>query len=511
MKTVRVFGLWTIARIRRLAAMVLVVALASVLGLACYHHVPLTISSVTSVGTTTAPAASGPSQQSPSPTPVASTAIVQIPHEKLASLRIETEPVQKSPRPRRLRVTGQLELNGSRIAHVNSQAEGVVREVCVEIGDTVVAQQVLAYIDSREVGEAKLALVRERLNLRAAEETCQWETAVHDNVMALLTAMQEGIDPEQIEQQFQDRPLGTYREQLVAALTRMKRAAADHQRVHALGQQGVLPGKQALHAQAEHEAAQAAYRALVEQIRFDAQQKLRVAQQRLKEAESAVAICRSQLLILGYDGPAIDAMDPIAEGERVAYYPVRAPFAGTVIAKPVLLSQHVDEATTLLEIADLSTVWLRADVFEKDLGAVAQLEGTSLTFRTPSYPEQDFTAKVFTVGHQVSDQTRAMRLLATADNPKRLLKPGMFVDVELDGGEEAAVLQIPVSAVQRHQGAVFSFVACGPGQFARRDVQLGPSTSERVEVKAGLDEGEQVVVQGGFALKSELFNDSVVE
>jgi cobalt-zinc-cadmium efflux system membrane fusion protein len=87
----------------------------------------------------------------------------------------------------------------------------------------------------------------------------------------------------------------------------------------------------------------------------------------------------------------------------------------------------------------------------------------------------------------------------------------MFVDVELDGGDEAAVLQIPVSAVQRHQGAVFSFVACGPGQFARRDVQLGPSTSERVEVKAGLDEGDRVVVQGGFALKSELFNDSVVE
>ncbi|MEN6494936.1 MAG: hypothetical protein ABFD16_11715, partial [Thermoguttaceae bacterium] len=136
---------------------------------------------------------------------------------------------------------------------------------------------------------------------------------------------------------------------------------------------------------------------------------------------------------------------------------------------------------------------------------------TSLTFRTPSYPEQGFVAKVFTLGHQVSDQTRAVRLLATADNPKRLLKPGMFVDVELDGGEEAAVLQIPVSAVQRHQGAVFSFVACGDGQFARRDVQLGPATSELVEVKAGLDEGERVVVQGGFALKSELFNDSVVE
>ena len=438
-------------------------------------------------------------------------ALVRISSDKLESLGIETQPVRRNSLPRRLQVTGRLEIHGSRTARVHSLVEGVVREICVELGDTVEANQVLAYIDSHHVGEAKLALAKERLNLHGARQMCQWETVVHDNVLDLLAALERGMSPEEIETQFRDRPLGRYREQLVTALARVKLAAADHKRVHSLGQQGVLPEKRTLYALAEHDSAQAAYRALLEQMRFDAQQRLRVAQQRLQEAEGAVAIARSQLLILGYDGRAIDAMDPIAEGERVAYYPVRAPFAATVIARPPLLAQHVDEATTLVELADLSTLWLRADVFEKDLPSLVRLEDATLRFQTSSYPQQQFQAKILTVGHQVSDETRAVRLLAAADNAQGLLKPGMFVDVQLDADEDTSVLQIPLSAVQHHEGADFAFVACGDGQFARRDVRLGRSDAATVEVSAGLSEGDLVVVKGGFALKSEMLNDLLAE
>ncbi len=436
---------------------------------------------------------------------------LQISSEKLDSLGIETQPVRRDPLPRRLQVTGRLEIHGSRTARVHSLVEGVVREICVELGDTVEANQVLAYIDSRQVGEAKLALARERLNLHGARQMCQWETVVHDNVVDLLAALERGMSPEEIETQFRDRPLGSYREQLVTALARVKRAAADHKRVHSLGQQGVLPEKRTLHALAEHDSAQAAYRALLEQMRFDVQQRLRVAQQRLQEAEGAAAIARSQLLILGYDGEAIDSMDPIAEGQRVAYYAVRAPFAATVIARPALLAQHVDEATTLVELADLSTLWLRADIFEKDLPSLARLENATLRFRTSGYPQREFPAKVLTVGHQVSDETRAVRLLAAADNAQGLLKPGMFVDVQFDCGQDAPVLQVPLAAIQHHEGAAFAFVACGGGRFARRDVRLGRSDAATVEVAAGLSEGDLVVVKGGFALKSEMLNDLLAE
>ena len=70
-------------------------------------------------------------------------------------------------------------------------------------------------------------------------------------------------------------------------------------------------------------------------------------------------------------------MDPIAEAERVAYYPIRSPIDGTVIAVDATLSQHVDEKTEMIQVADLSCVWLRADVFEKDLGTIRRASGTT--------------------------------------------------------------------------------------------------------------------------------------
>jgi RND family efflux transporter MFP subunit len=266
-----------------------------------------------------------------------------------------------------------------------------------------------------------------------------------------------------------------------------------------------------IRARAEHEAAEAGYRALKEQIRFDAQQQALNAQQKLQAAEAAVAISRSHLLILGYSETDIDSMDPITEAGRVAYYPVRSPINGTVIAKNAPLSKHVDDRTELMEIADLSTVWLRADVFEKDLNATRGLEDQSVTFSANSYPGQQFTADIFSSGNLVDDETRAARLLAIADNSERLLKPGMFVEIELTRRNDADVLQLPAAAIQRHAGATFVFVSDGAGRFERRNVKVGRSTSELVEIAAGLTDGESVVVNGGFALKSEMLSELMAE
>ena len=128
-----------------------------------------------------------------------------------------------------------------------------------------------------------------------------------------------------------------------------------------------------------------------------------------------------------------------------------------------------------------------------------------------SYPGQQFTADIFSLGDLVDDDTRAARLLATADNSDRLLKPGMFVEIELTSGTDADTLQLPASAIQRHAGATFVFVSDGASRFQRRNVVLGRATPQWVEIDAGLTEGESVVVHGGFALKSEMLSELMVE
>ncbi len=431
--------------------------------------------------------------------------------DKARTIGLEIVPVQRSDWPEHLRVTGRLELNQSRVAHVTPLVGGVVRETLVELGQTVGQGEILALIDSRGVGEAKLRLLKDELQLASANRTGQWHRAIHENTSALLEMLEQGRTLDEIQDTFQNRPVGAYWEQLVSALARLKQATADIERVRGLAQQSVIPEKELIRSRAEHEAAGATYRALKEQIRFDAQQLALEAQQKVQAAEAAVAISRSHLLILGYSRQEIESMDPIAEAERVAYYPVRSPIAGTVIAKDAPLSKHVDDQTELFRIADLSTVWLRADVFEKDLGAIEGLAGKSVSFKTNAYPGRQFVAQIFSLGDLVDDDSRASRLLAVVDNEHRLLKPGMFVQSDLNPRNDSDVLQLPASAVQRHAGTTFVFTSDSATGFERRDVELGRSTAEVVEIAAGLAEGELVVAKGGFALKSEMLSELMAE
>ena len=431
--------------------------------------------------------------------------------DKTQAYGLETFAACRSSWPERLQVTGRLELNASRVAHVSSLVDGVIREVPVEIGQTVEQGDILAFIDSREVGEAKLQLAKDKLQLASARRASEWHSTIHENTIALLDMLQEGQALDAVEAAFHDRPVGAYREQLVSAVARLNRASADFERIRELGASSVIPEKEVIRARAEHDAAGASYRALKEQIRFEAQQQALDAQQAFKAAEASVAISRSHLLILGYGESDIDSMDPIAEAERVAYYPLRSPIDGTVISKNAPLSQHVDDETELMEIADLSTIWLRADVFEKDLEAIRGLQGKSVVFESGSYPGQQFMANVFSTGDVVDDATRAARLLAMVENPDRLLKPGMFVNVELTPRSDADVLQLPASAIQRHGGATFVFVADESGGFERRDVKVGRSTAQLVEILSGVRENELAVIHGGFALKSEMLSELMVE
>jgi cobalt-zinc-cadmium efflux system membrane fusion protein len=104
----------------------------------------------------------------------------------------------------------------------------------------------------------------------------------------------------------------------------------------------------------------------------------------------------------------------------------------------------------------------------------------------------------------VDPATRAAPLVADIQNDDRLLKPGLFVRVLLPVGEPLHVLAVPDSAIVRHEGRIFVFVATGPAEFTPRDITVGLSVDPWVEVKSGLVEGDRIAVSGTFVLKSEL-------
>lgn len=437
--------------------------------------------------------------------------IVEMPPAKQQSAGIAVEPARRGELTLTRWATGKIAPNEDRLAHIFSLVEGTVHEVNVGYGDRVKAGDALVMIDSKEVGQAKLALVQSQLGARIAKVNLGWKQTIAENTQALIKDLDQGIAPQQIEGRFREKPMGRYREELVSAYARLFQARAEFDRARALVERKSISQREYEKAKADYEAAQATFNSQKERARFTTEQERIQAQQALEQAKVAESTARSALYILGYSERQVSTMDPLGEGEEVAHYAITAPFDGTILAKDVVARERVGPQTKLFDLADLSTVWVRADIYEKDLSGLARLNGKSIRIRTSAYPGRLFEAKVFYTGEVVAPTTRTVRMMAVAANPDRRLKPGLFVEIELPTGTAEDVVHVPASAVQTDGGATFVFVRRAPDDFERRDVTLGRAGGDVIEIVRGLKGGEPIAVRGTFALKAELKRSELAE
>lgn len=183
---------------------------------------------------------------------------------------------------------------------------------------------------------------------------------------------------------------------------------------------------------------------------------------------------------------------------------LRAPIAGRVIRRDVVLGQTIEETDRLMRIADLSSVWVLLDVFERDLGRVRVGDHVEITSET--YPGRTFTGTVGYIDATVDTTTRTARVRVVVQNPDLLLRQGQFVTARLRTSAEGVreAITVPRDAVVQIEGHPAVFVSIGPGEFEARSVVLGVRDGDALEVRRGLDAGDEIVVEGAFALKSEL-------
>lgn len=433
-----------------------------------------------------------------------SAATVTFEKSRQAAVGIRTAIIGRGEMRETLTSTGKIELNDDRVAHVNSLVEGVLREVRTKIGSEVAADQILAIVDSKEIGQAKLDLAKSRMNVEFARAERDWTQLIRKNTEALISDLEKLPDVSDLERRFRDHPMGDNRQLLIAGYSRYRQTKADHDRLQELRKQNIGVEKDYIRATADFESASATYQATLEQLKYNSKYTLLVSERKFQEALMAERTSRALLLVFGYREADIDKLDPLAEGEKVSHYPVRAPFAGTIIAKHAVLSEHVGPTHQLFQIADLSTVWLEADIFEKDLAALDAASQQPFRFRTTSYPTREFTATLFHLGDQVDERSRAVRLIATADNKDRALKTGMFAEVTLPIGEAASCVQVPTEALQRNDDRDYVFAVIDDEHFEQRPVRIGRRAAGFAEVVDGLQPGERVVTAGAFALKSEM-------
>ncbi len=390
---------------------------------------------------------------------------VVLPTEALATAGIEIVGVTQRPAVARLTVTGSVAANQQQMQQVTPLVGGRVEHVNVALGDHVRAGTVLATISSPQIAEM-------RGNFRAGETKL---SLAERN----LTRVQRSEN----------------RVGVLQAKAKLDEAEATLRRTRRLVELGVGAGKDLIGAEAAYKTAKADYDF---QNNIALNREVQQAQADVETARTEVAQIRQSLNALG----AI----PNVSGLNSALISVRAPVSGTVTERLINEGAGIEASKPLFTIANLSSVWVIANVPEALVGVLQP--GTPAEVRSPALGSIALAGRINYIDSQLDEQTRTARVRVEVPNSGERLKVGMFVEVGFQARTGAATgeeLMVPSAAVQRIGDRTVVFIPKSEaGHFEVRDVQISGETEGYSRVIDGLKLGDRVVTKGSFQLKSQL-------
>ena len=215
-------------------------------------------------------------------------------------------------------------------------------------------------------------------------------------------------------------------------------------------------------------------------------------------AEQLVESARQRLALWDLPGEEIRSLEEKREPSSTVTF--RSPVGGIVMEKSAVAGMHITTGQTLYRIADLSTVWIEADVYETEVPSVRVGERASVTL--DAYPGEHFTGRVIYIYPYVDEKTRTNKVRYELPNRTGRLKPGMFANVEMTTAAGTAIV-IPVDALLDSGQEQIVFVSQGDGYFEPRRVKVGRRVEDNVQIVEGIREGELVATGAAFFLDSE--------
>jgi RND family efflux transporter MFP subunit len=370
---------------------------------------------------------------------------------------------------------------------------GVVRSVNAQLGETVGKGQTLAIVFSDELAAAQSRYLTLQTDAQTARQN--YERAA--KLVRLSPASNAELDE---------------------ALAKLKSAQADleehhkhHERTMKLVAIGAASREEfeqatARYKTAEAEAEQAKKRydraVKVAQINPVSNSDFEQAAVRLRTAESELATARQRLQLLGLSAQQVNALrSPSQITSEIA---VRSPVSGTVTTRAVNPGEVVEANKELLKVTNLSTVWVIAQVYEKDLGRLRAGTGASVT--SDAYPGKLFRGQVTYLDPNINQETRTAQVRVELANLGQMFKVGMYVNVTFGalGTAEMTSPVVPAAAVQSLKNQKIVFTATDQANvFVMKPVRLGAESNGQYVVLEGLTVGEKVVTNGSFLLRAE--------
>jgi cobalt-zinc-cadmium efflux system membrane fusion protein len=223
------------------------------------------------------------------------------------------------------------------------------------------------------------------------------------------------------------------------------------------------------------------------------------ARQALAEARIASKSREQQLLALGFTYDVLKEL-PGLQDATFTRFEIRAPLAGTIIEKHMTLGENVGAESDVFTIADLSTVWVNLNIYQKDLVSVRKGQTVRIEI---GHGIRSAEGKIAWVGPQVDEGTRTAKARIELSNPDGNFRPGLFVTAKVAVGGFEAGLVVPKSALQTFERKTVVFVRTEEG-FEPKTVERGRQNGKIVEILSGLTAGQTYAAEGSFTLKAQL-------
>ncbi|MBR1209021.1 efflux RND transporter periplasmic adaptor subunit [Bradyrhizobium sp. JYMT SZCCT0180] len=232
-----------------------------------------------------------------------------------------------------------------------------------------------------------------------------------------------------------------------------------------------------------------------------AEAQLAAAEHDLRSAETAFEAARVRLRILGRTDAEISKLEQDSMLSRVTT--ITAPIDGTVVARKVGPGQYVkaDSGEALYTIADLSTVWLKAQIFEQDIAQVRI--GQEIEARVSAVPNRVFKARINAINATSDLTTRRVVVRSEIENADHALKSEMFAMFKISIGETSRNPAVPTDAVIREGDTATVWVETEPLLFKRRPVEIGIQQDGLTQIRSGLEAGEKVLARGAIFVDNE--------
>jgi multidrug efflux pump subunit AcrA (membrane-fusion protein) len=419
---------------------------------------------------------------------------------------IEVEHVRRRPMSATIAVPAEVEFDATRVTRITPRLAGVALNVPANVGAEVETGDLLAVVDSPALGEVKSEYIERSQNLKLAEADATRVNTIFRGVQRMLEVCTPQAEPDEVRGALAESPVGEAKAKLLRAHAGLLLARSEAAREATLQEKKLNSERVYQAAKSAMAAAEADFVAIREEIAFNIDRERLAADRALEVARSALESVERRLHILGLSEKQVGVIGTESD-ELLSRFELRSPVAGHIVERTVAAGESVEVSDVLFVVTDTSTMWLMADLYERDL--LQMRIGLPVFFTVDGMPGAGFEGSVTWISRRVDDRTRTVRVRADLPNRNGLLRAKMFGRARIVLHDNEEVVTVPVHAVQTDGCCQLVFVQESDTVFQPRKIVLGASARGVVEVLNGLQENEVVASAGSFLMKTEILKSNI--